>query len=56
MRYYIVTIFPEELDSFLSIGILGQARAAGAIEIETMNLRDFTDDPHRTVDDRPYGG
>ena len=56
MRFYIVTIFPDQLDRFLSIGVIGQARQAGAIEIEVLNLRDFTDDPHRVVDDRPYGG
>jgi len=56
MRFFIVTIFPDELDTFLSIGVIGQAREAGAIKIEVLNLRDFTDDPHRTVDDRPYGG
>ena len=56
MRFYIVTIFPDELDRFLSIGVIGQAREAGTIKIDVLNLRDFTDDPHRTVDDRPYGG
>jgi tRNA (guanine37-N1)-methyltransferase len=56
MRFYIVTIFPDQLDSFLSIGVIGQARETGAIRVDLLNLRDFTDDPHRTVDDRPYGG
>jgi len=56
MHFFILTIFPNELDSFLSIGVLGQARKAGQIKIEVLDLRDFTDDPHRTVDDRPYGG
>jgi len=56
MRFDILTIFPESLDGFLLIGVLGQAREAGQIEIHVHDLRDFTDDPHRVVDDRPYGG
>jgi len=39
-----------------SVGVLGQAVEAGQIEIHVHDLRDFTDDPHRVVDDRPYGG
>ena len=56
MRFDIVSIFPESTDGILSIGVLGQARAAGLIDIRFHDLRDYTDDPHRVVDDRPYGG
>jgi len=56
MRFDIVSIFPESLESLFSVGVIGQARQAGTIEIELHDLRDYTDDPHRIVDDRPYGG
>ncbi|HCP32342.1 TPA: tRNA (guanosine(37)-N1)-methyltransferase TrmD [Candidatus Acetothermia bacterium] len=56
MRFDILTIFPESLSGFFSIGILGQAQAKGLIEVHLHDLREFTDDPHRIVDDRPYGG
>lgn len=56
MRFDILTIFPEALSGFFSVGVIGQARAAGLIEVHLHDLRDFTDDPHRVVDDRPYGG
>lgn len=56
MRFDIVTIFPDALDGLLSVGILGQAQAAGLIDIRLHDLRTFTDDAHRIVDDRPYGG
>lgn len=56
MRFDIVSIFPQALEGLLAIGVIGQARDAGTIEILLHDLRDFTDDPHRLVDDRPYGG
>ena len=56
MRFDILTIFPEAVSGFFSTGILGQARSKGLLEVHLHDLRDFTDDPHRTVDDRPYGG
>jgi tRNA (guanine37-N1)-methyltransferase len=56
MRFDVLTVFPEALDGLLSVGVIGQARDAGLIEIHLHDLRDFSDDPHRTVDDRPYGG
>ena len=56
MRFDVLTIFPGALDALLSVGVIGQAREAGAIEIHLHDLRDYSDDPHRTVDDRPYGG
>ncbi|UCF10761.1 MAG: tRNA (guanosine(37)-N1)-methyltransferase TrmD [Candidatus Bipolaricaulota bacterium] len=56
MRVDVVTVFPESLDSLLSVGVIGQARADGRFELHTHDLRSFTDDPHRVVDDRAYGG
>ena len=56
MRFDILTIFPEAVSGFFCTGILGQARDKGLLEVHLHDLRDFTDDPHRTVDDRPYGG
>ncbi|MCI2425515.1 tRNA (guanosine(37)-N1)-methyltransferase TrmD [Candidatus Acetothermia bacterium] len=56
MRFDVITIFPKMLNGFFAEGILHQAQLTGKIEIHLHNLRDFTDDLHRTVDDRPYGG
>lgn len=56
MRFDIVTIFPGFFDSTLDYGILRRARAAGLVEVATHDLRAFTHDRHRTVDDRPFGG
>jgi tRNA (guanine37-N1)-methyltransferase len=56
MRFDVVSIFPDALAGLLSVGIIGQAREAGQLDLRLHDLRDFTDDPHRMVDDRPYGG
>ena len=55
MRIDIVTIFPEFF-SVLDVSLLGKARENGLIELGIHDLRDFTHDRHRTVDDTPYGG
>lgn len=55
MRIDIVTIFPEFF-GVLDISLLGRARQTGLIELGVHDLRDFTHDRHRTVDDTPYGG
>ncbi|MDQ7840108.1 MAG: tRNA (guanosine(37)-N1)-methyltransferase TrmD [bacterium] len=55
MRIDIVTIFPEALAP-LEVSILGRARARGLVEISVVDLRDFTSDRHRQVDDLAYGG
>lgn len=55
MRIDIVTIFPEFF-SALDVSLLGKARATGLLELSVHDLRDFTHDRHRTVDDTPYGG
>ncbi len=55
MKYGIITLFPEIIDS-LKFGITGRALKDKLIEINCWNPRDFTDNKHRTVDDRIYGG
>lgn len=55
MRIDIVTIFPEFF-GVLDVSLLGKARDRGLIEVTVRDLRDFTHDKHRTVDDTPYGG
>ncbi len=56
MRFDIVTIFPGFFEGPLDYGILGRARMNGQVEVVTHDLRSFTHDRHRTVDDRPFGG
>jgi tRNA (guanine37-N1)-methyltransferase len=55
VRIDIVTIFPEFF-SVLDVSLLGKARQTGLIDLEVHDLREFTHDRHRTVDDTPYGG
>ena len=52
----VVSIFPEMFAPFLRCGVTGRAVASGRLRVDCWNPRDFTDDPHRRVDDRPYGG
>ena len=56
MRFDAVTLFPELFDAVLDYGITRRALDRGLYRFKSWNPRDFTDDPHRTVDDRPYGG
>ena len=56
MRFDIITIFPEFFAGPLDYGIVRRARQAGLIETQICDLRAFTHDRHRTVDDRPFGG
>ena len=56
MRIDIMTLFPELVDTVLSESIIGRARAAGTLDIRTYNIRDYSEDKHRRVDDTPYGG
>jgi tRNA (guanine37-N1)-methyltransferase len=56
MRFEIVTIFPEFFTSFFENGILRRALAEGLVSVGVHDLRAFTHDRHRTVDDRPFGG
>ena len=56
LRITIVTIFPDFFTGPLSLSIPAKAAAAGAVEYNVVDLRDFAHDRHRTVDDYPYGG
>lgn len=56
MIFHLVTIFPDFFRGPFAHGVLGKAAEAGTIEVRIHNLRDFTADKHKTVDDRPFGG
>ena len=56
MKIDIITVFPEMLAGFLETSMLKRAAKSGAAEFGLINPRTFTDDPHRSTDDRPYGG
>lgn len=56
MRFDVLTLFPEMIETHCNYSILKRALAAGVIEVNTVNPRDFTLDKHRKVDDTPYGG
>ncbi len=56
LKIDVITIFPRMLDGFFGESMLKRAARSGAVEFRTINLRDYTDDVHRTTDDRPYGG
>lgn len=56
MRIDIMTLFPEYVDYILAESIIGRARRAGKLDIRTHNIRDYSEDKHRRVDDTPYGG
>lgn len=56
MRFDVVTIFPGFFAGPLDVGVLRRARENGIVDVHLHDLRDFTHDRHRTVDDRPYGG
>lgn len=56
MKITIMTLFPEMCNAVLDESIIGRARKSGKIQIDTVNIRDFTQDKHNRVDDAPYGG
>jgi len=56
MTFHIITIFPKIFDSYFSESILKRAREKKLVDIKIHNLRDYTADKHKTVDDTPYGG
>jgi tRNA (guanine37-N1)-methyltransferase len=56
VRIDVVTIFPEALEPFLRASLLGKAVERGLLTTTVHNLRNYTSDPHRKVDDEPYGG
>ena len=52
----VATLFPDMCEAFLSESIIGRARKSGAVKISCRNIRDYTLDKHRRVDDKPFGG
>ena len=56
MIFHVLTIFPEFFEGPFAHGVVKRARDAGLLDIRIHNLRDWTSDRHRTVDDRPFGG
>ena len=56
MKFDIMTLFPELVDYVLGESIIGRAQKSGAISVSTHNIRDYSEDKHRRVDDTPYGG
>ena len=56
MQFSVVSLFPEMVDTIGEFGVVGRAKQRELISIDIDNPRDYTNDVHRTVDDRPYGG
>ncbi len=56
MKFEILTLFPEAFESFLSTSIIGRAIEAGTIEVKVWDIRGFTENKHKKVDDVPFGG
>ena len=56
MKITLITIFPDMFPAVFAEGMIRVAREKGRLDTQVVNLRDFTDDPHRTVDDAPFGG
>ncbi len=56
MQFGVVSLFPDMVGTIGEFGVVGRAQQRGLILLATENPRDHTDDAHRTVDDRPYGG
>ena len=55
-RFDIMTLFPELVDTVLGSSIIGRAQRAGYLSVRSFNIRDYSEDKHRRVDDTPYGG
>jgi len=56
MNIYLITLFPELIQQAMDFGVLGRAIKQQQLNLQCFNPRDYTEDKHRTVDDRPYGG
>ena len=56
MQYKIMTLFPQMFPGIMDVSILGRAKESGFIGWETFDIRDYTRDKHKRVDDYPYGG
>ena len=55
-RFDVITLFPDQFPNLVELGVVGRALKKQLFELNCWNPRDFTEDAHRTVDDRPYGG
>ena len=55
-QFFVLTLFPEMIEQTLSHSIMGRAQKEGHISVEAVNIRDFTLNKHKHVDDYPYGG
>jgi tRNA (guanine37-N1)-methyltransferase len=56
VRIQVITLFPQAFRPLVELGVTGRAVTSGQVRLETVDPRDFAQDRHRTVDDRPYGG
>ena len=56
MNFHVMTLFPEMIRSGMDTSIIGRAMASGILSLEAVNIRDYTLDKHKKVDDYPYGG
>ncbi|MDO8953619.1 MAG: tRNA (guanosine(37)-N1)-methyltransferase TrmD [Gammaproteobacteria bacterium] len=56
MKFGVITLFPEMFDALFKFGVVGRAMQKGLVSAHYWNPRDYTQDVHHTVDDRPYGG
>ena len=56
MHFHVITLFPHIFDSYLGESVLKRAIARKRVMVSTLNIRDYTEDRHRTADGRPYGG
>ena len=56
MNFHVLTLFPEMIDQGVRTSITGRAIEKGVISLDLVNIRDYTKDKHKKVDDYPYGG
>lgn len=56
MNFKVMTLFPEVIEPYVSSSIIGRAKSSGKISVDLYNIRDYSKDKHRKVDDTPYGG
>src|SRR4029079_5252998 len=56
MRIDVITLFPDFVEAWARIGVVGRAQERGLLQLRTWNPRDFTKDNYRRVDERPFGG
>ena len=56
MKFHVLTLFPEMITRGLTSGIMGRALEKGLIQLNAVNIRDYTQERHGKVDDYPYGG